>query len=274
MPISSRRAPGLDPQPGGPVRLPPGRARAALVRDPAGGRDPARDPDHAPPAGPARLGSGPGRRGRRVGGAVRHRGRAAVPRGHRLVGLLGQPREDPAHPGGRPGDLRRAARRCARRGLRRAPGRRSAARGARLRGSRRRARAGARPLRQLLQPGALRWADEPAVGPRDRSAEPAAAVPRRRHVPPDVPLRVALEPARDGHSVPCRPALAAPGGGIHARAVPGAVFARALLRRGPARRSGPRDRAVAAQPGGRRRRLRVSLAALARLRKRPPQPQA
>ena len=99
-------------------------------------------------------------------------------------------------------------------------------------------------------PTSLPWGLE--IDPR----EPAAAVPRRRDVPPDVPLRVALEPARDGDPAARRAALAAPGGGLHARALPRAVFARALLRRGPARRSGPRDRAAPAQPGGRRRRLR------------------
>ena len=140
---------------------------------------------------------------------------------------------------------------------RRAPGGRSAARDARLRGARRGARAGARPLRQLLQPGALRRPDEPAVGARDRPEHRPAQYLDDADVPPDVPLRVALEPARDGGAAARRAALAPPGRRLRARALPRAVFARALLRRGPARRSGPRDRAVAAQPGGRGRRLRA-----------------
>ena len=57
-------------------------------------------------------------------------------------------------------------------------------------------RAGHRPSRQLVQPRALRLADRPAVGPRDRVRQPG--VPgraRRGHaVPPDVPLRDRLEP--------------------------------------------------------------------------------
>ena len=87
-------------------------------------RDPARDPVHAPPAGAARAGSGDRGRGRRLGRAVRRRRRAALPRRHRLVGVLGRPREDPAHPGGRPRDLRRAARaaRSAQSSARAAPG--------------------------------------------------------------------------------------------------------------------------------------------------------
>ena len=53
-------------------------------------------------------------------------------------------------------------------------------------------RAGDRPDRQLVEPGALRQADRPAVGARDRLRAPARRVPRRRDLPPDVPLRGAL----------------------------------------------------------------------------------
>ena len=111
-------------------------ARAALVRDPAGDRDPRRDPRHAPSARAAGARSGDRRRGRRVGRAVRRRGRAALPRRHRLVGVLGAPREHPADPAGRPRHLRRDPRRRARRRDRRAPRGRAAARDPRLRRAR------------------------------------------------------------------------------------------------------------------------------------------
>ena len=66
-----------------------------------------------------------------------------------------------------------------------------------------RRRPGDRPLRQLVQPRALRPPDRPAVGPA-RSTSGTRRRPRRprrqrqpgraRHLPPDVPLRVALVP--------------------------------------------------------------------------------
>ena len=59
------------------------------------------------------------------------------------------------------------------------------------------ARAGDRALGQLLQPGALRQADRPAVGAsRSRSRTGPAAYSALRDLPPDLPLRVALVPAR------------------------------------------------------------------------------
>ncbi len=60
------------------------------------------------------------------------------------------------------------------------------------------ARAGARPARQLLQPRAVRPADRPAVGSRDRVDQPGypGRLRRRRAVPPDVPLRDDLERRR------------------------------------------------------------------------------
>ncbi len=60
------------------------------------------------------------------------------------------------------------------------------------------ARAGHRPLRQLLEPGALRPADDAAVGPQDRPGAPErdpGEVPGRGRLPADVPLRVPLGPA-------------------------------------------------------------------------------
>ena len=50
------------------------------------------------------------------------------------------------------------------------------------------------PLGQLVQPGALRQAHRPAVGPPDRPGLPTARLRGLRHLPPDVPLRVRLEP--------------------------------------------------------------------------------
>ena len=61
---------------------------------------------------------------------------------------------------------------------------------------RRRARAGDRTVGQLLQPGAVRTADDAAVGPRDRPRAPAGRLRALRNLPSDVPLRVAVVPAR------------------------------------------------------------------------------
>ena len=52
------------------------------------------------------------------------------------------------------------------------------------------------PLGQLVQPGAVRQAHRPALGARDRPRAPAARLRGPGDVPPDVPLRVRLEPAR------------------------------------------------------------------------------
>ena len=57
-------------------------------------------------------------------------------------------------------------------------------------------RAGDRPLGQLVQPGAVRPADEAAVGPRDRARATSAELPRLADLPTDVPVRVALVSAR------------------------------------------------------------------------------
>ena len=54
--------------------------------------------------------------------------------------------------------------------------------------------AGGRADRQLVEPGALREADRPALGPRDRPGAPAARVARPGDLPPGLPLRAALEP--------------------------------------------------------------------------------
>ena len=102
----------------------------------------------------------------------------------------------------------------------------------RLRRARARARPGDRPVRQLLQPGAVRRAHLAAVGPARRRGVPPARLPRRDHVPSGLPLRGDV--GRDG-LLPAHLPLAAPLGAVPAR-----------LRRGhlpdPLRRRPGRDR--------------------------------
>ena len=110
----------------------------------------------------------PGRRPRlprgHVGRARRDRRRAPLPRDHelehgrrRVVGAL-------RRLGGRPGRLGRHRRRRPRRRVGRPPRRRERLRVHGRGRARPPARAGDRPLGQLLQPGALREADRPALG--------------------------------------------------------------------------------------------------------------
>ena len=176
--ICSRRARRLDSESVRPVPLPRRRAGAALVRHPAGRRDSHRHTRHTPPAGVARARSDPRRRRGDLGRARRRHRRAALPRRHGLVGVLGPPVGHPADPAGRTRHLRRDPRRGPGRCNRRAASRGAAARDPRLRRARDGAGTGPRTLRQLLQPGAVRRADEPPVGPRDRPRSPAGAVPR------------------------------------------------------------------------------------------------
>ena len=67
---------------------------------------------------------------------------------------------------------------------------------ARRRGAGPARRAGDRPHRQLVEPGALRQADRRLLGARDRLRAPAGRVHLQRDLPPDIPLRGALEPLR------------------------------------------------------------------------------
>ena len=55
-----------------------------------------------------------------------------------------------------------------------------------------RARPGHGPLGQLVQPGAVRPPDRPALGPGDRPRAPSGRLRAVRDLPPDVPLRVDL----------------------------------------------------------------------------------
>ncbi len=86
-----------------------------------------------------------------------------------------------------------------------APDRRAPSDGRHGPGGRR--RAGDRSVGQLVQPGALRQADGSALGPGDRPGAPARQLPRPGDVPPDVPVRVALVPARLRHDRRGRAAL-------------------------------------------------------------------
>ena len=91
-------------------------------------------------------------------------------------------------------------------------------RGERSRAPRRRSagtsrRAGDRTRRQLVEPGALRRADQPAVGARDRLRPQARRLPLRRDLSPDVPLRGALESRRRRRTAHPRPSLPLPPAG-------------------------------------------------------------
>ena len=254
----------LHPEPVEPLPGRLGTAAYPLVRAPARARRAARGRDRA-----ARDGAPLARPRPRVcrgalGRPFRARRRAAVPRGHGLVGALR--RSLGAHPaglGGRTRHLRGPVRRDARRRDRGPQVRHRAARPARLHRAGRGVRPGARALRQLLQPGAVRRTDAPALGPGDLAAEPPGRIHAVRDLPADLPVRVALV-HRSGHGRPARVAarLATPAGRGAALPVPRAVLRRPLLRRGPADRPRARDRAAAAEPGRgsrgvRRRRRRV-----------------
>ena len=72
-------------------------------------------------------------------------------------------------------------------------------------------RAGDRPRRQLVEPGALRRADRPSLGARDRRRAPPRRLPLRRDLPPDLPLRGALEPRCRRRCCSCSTAASASG---------------------------------------------------------------
>jgi hypothetical protein len=76
---------------------------------------------------------------------------------------------------------------------------------------------GDRADRQLLQPGAVRRADQPAVGPGDHACAPDARVRRLCDVPADVPVRADLRPgARCGAGVAGSPPFDPPPGPVRA----------------------------------------------------------
>ena len=111
------------------------------------------------------------------------------------------------------------------------------------------ARAGHRPARQLVEPGALRQADRPAVGARDRPGR-RSRTSTGHDVPPDVPLRADLG-LRDGGRARLRDRAALPPAAAGAlRGVHRAVLRGALLRGAPADRPGAPHRRAAAQRMG------------------------
>ena len=120
-------------------------------------------------------------------------------------------------------------------------------------GARRPGRPGDRPLGQLVQPGALRQAHRPALGARDRPAVPATRLRGLRDLPPDVPLRVRVEPPRLRRHHLARPALPArPRAG--ARALRDGLHPRPRLDRDAAHRhrpDGQRPRACGSTSGPR-----------------------
>ena len=102
----------------------------------------------------------------------------------------------------------------------------------------RRRSAGDRPLGELVQPGTVRATDHLAVGPRDRRRAPTRGIRALRHVPTDVPVRVALVPAdlRRDHLPGASRASTRQGPGVHA--VHRDVHVRAVLHGAPAYRQG------------------------------------
>ena len=192
--------------------------------------------DHRPPVRQPRRRLGPDLPLCRLGCGRRHRRRAALPprdeleRGARpVVGAL-------CDLEGRPRRLGRHRARLPRRWLHREARRRRRVAARRLPRTRTARGAGGREDRQLVEPGALRQADRPAVGPRDRPRPPASLLDRPGDLPPCVPLRGALEPAgrpraRLHHRAPLPSAPARP-----LRALHRALLVRAVLDRARARR--------------------------------------
>ena len=117
------------------------------------------------------------------------------------------------------------------------------------------ARAGDRPHRQLVEPGALRQADRPAVGPEDRLRAPRRRLREHRDLPPDLPLRVHLRPRRRRDPAAARPALPLQAAGA-VRALRLVLHGRALLRGAAADRPGAPLRRAAPERLGLDRRLR------------------
>ena len=94
--------------------------------------------------------------------------------------------------------------------------------------------------RQLVEPGALRQAHGPALGPRDRPCASAARDARPGHVPPGVPLRGDLESSRcRAARLPHRAAVPPPPAGP-LRPLRRALLLRALLDRAHPHRPGER----------------------------------
>ncbi|CAA9375354.1 MAG: Prolipoprotein diacylglyceryl transferase, partial [uncultured Nocardioides sp.] len=242
-----RRSGALDPQPlpGGlvPRAVPVARLRAVHPR-----RHRGRGLAGGAPLGRARWRAGPGQRRGAVGGAVRDRRRAALPRPHRLGELLRRgrrPRRGPLRLAGRPRHLGsdRARRR---RRLHRCPPRRSGVPSAgRRAGTRDHPGPGDRPAGQLVQPGAVRPPHRPALGAGDpRRDEAPCRLRAVRDLPPDLPLRGPVEPRGPRPAAVGRPPVP-----HRPRPVVRALRRGVLLRPGV-------DRGAADRPRAGRRRLR------------------
>src|SRR4029450_7750699 len=118
------------------------------------------------------------------------------------------------------------------------------------------ARAGDRPMGELVEPGALRQADRPAVGAEDRPRAPHSGLRGPRDLPPDLPLRVRLRPDRRRPVARARPAL--PLQAARALCALRLVLPhRALLRGTTTDRPGARVRRAAAERVGVARRLHL-----------------
>ena len=130
--------------------------------------------DHRPPLGQPRRRLGSHLPLRRLGRRCRHRRRPALPPGDELGRgarpVVGAVRDLE----GRPRRLGRHRGRLPRRWLHREALRRRRLAARRLPRARIARRPGGGKDRQLVEPGALRQADRPAVGPRDRPGPPAA----------------------------------------------------------------------------------------------------
>ena len=164
-------------------------------------------PDDRPRRPRRRLAVRPPHRGARPGLTRRRRAGRAVGRARRgrsgpgcttssPIGSCfdGRPRRHPEDLGGRAGDSRRADRRHPGRDVGGPPARHRRRRRGDVRGPVHPPRPGDRTVGQLVQPGAVRPAHRPAVGAGDRRRAPARRLRVGDDVPPDVPLRVAVEP--------------------------------------------------------------------------------
>ena len=176
-------------------------------------------------AGQPALGPG-GRQAGRAGAAGHLGGGRGVPgrparlRAHPHRRLPRQPAGGVRHLAGRAGPVRRADRRHPHRAVGGPPARPARAPGPGRRHPGHPPGPGLRPLGQLLQPGAVRHPHDPALGAGGRPRAPARPLRRVRHLPPHVPVRVAVQPGRGrrpaagvGHpaAAPGQPVAAVPG---------------------------------------------------------------
>lgn len=106
---------------------------------------------------------------------------------------------------------------------------------------------GGGPDRQLLQPGAVRRPDRPAVGACDLAGPPTGRLRALLDLPPDIPLRADLRPRARGRAGLARPPSAHPSAGP-VRPVRDRLLGVPDLRGDAARRSGHAPARPAPQP--------------------------